>query len=96
LRLTAGGGVEPIQPDCIPLRSQDLEEAYHDAGQFYWARAGAFEAGLPVFAHHSIPVVLPRYRVQDIDTLEDWNRAEYMYRAIQLAEAENDADRSSR
>lgn len=79
LRLKAGG-VEPIQPKEIPKRSQDLEEAYHDAGQFYWYRKDEF-IGKSVFSEHSIPIVLPRYLVQDIDTIEDWHRAELMYQA---------------
>jgi len=81
LRLTAGGGVEPIWPENIPKRSQDLEEAYHDAGQFYWGRIEAFLNDAPIFSDAAVPVVLPRYLVQDIDTPEDWERAEMMYRA---------------
>lgn len=81
LRLTEQGGVEPIWPENIPKRSQDLEEAYHDAGQFYWGRAEAFLKDVPIFSNASVPVILPRYLVQDIDTLEDWERAELMFRA---------------
>ncbi|NMH59658.1 pseudaminic acid cytidylyltransferase [Alteromonas ponticola] len=77
----AAGGVEPIDSSKMGKRSQDLEECYHDAGQFYWGRKEAFLAGAPTFAHHSIPVILPRYLVQDIDTPEDWQRAELMYNA---------------
>jgi N-acylneuraminate cytidylyltransferase len=81
LRLTEQGGVEPIWPENIPKRSQDLEEAYHDAGQFYWGRAEAFLKDVPIFSDAAMPVILPRHLVQDIDTLEDWERAELMYRA---------------
>ncbi len=87
VRLTAGGGLAPLDPRAIRQRSQDLEEAYHDAGALYWGRAEAFERLLPVFAEHTAPLVLPRHRVQDIDTPEDWRRAELMYRAWQAAEA---------
>lgn len=76
----------PLQPECLPYRSQDLEEAYHDAGQFYWGRSQAFLDNLSIFSTHSIPVVLPSYRVQDIDTLDDWVRAEYLHQAIEMAE----------
>ena len=86
IRITADGGVEPINPECIPMRSQDLEETYHDAGQFYWGRPEAYLKGISVFSRQSIPIVLPRYRVQDIDTSEDWLRAEYMFRAAQMAQ----------
>lgn len=81
----AGDGVAPLWPENIGARSQDLPEAYHDAGQFYWGRARAFLDDLPIFAPHSIPIVLPRWLVQDIDTLEDWERAERMYRAWHAA-----------
>lgn len=79
----AGHGVEPYFPAHIGARSQDLEEAFHDAGQFYWGRATAFLKDRPVFSERTIPVVLPRYLVQDIDTEEDWRRAEIMWTAIQ-------------
>jgi len=83
IRLLPDGGVSPCFPEFIEARSQDLEEAYHDAGQFYWGRAAAFSAGLPLFASHAAPVILPRHLVQDIDTEEDWERAELMYAAWQ-------------
>ena len=79
LRITEDQGVEPIWPRFALSRSQDLEEAWHDAGQFYWGTAQAFLDDHPVFAAHSVPIVLPRYRVQDIDTEEDWRRAEMMF-----------------
>jgi len=78
-----GQGVEPLFPTMIGHRSQDLEEAFHDAGQFYWGRTEAWLNGTGVFDHHSIPVVLPRYRVQDIDTEEDWLTAELIFRALE-------------
>jgi len=72
-------------PRHLNTRSQDLEEAYHDAGQFYWGKAQAFKDELPLFSEMSTPYILPRYLVQDIDTLEDWIRAEAMYRVLQEA-----------
>lgn len=82
IRLLPEGGVAPLFPQWIESRSQDLEQAYHDAGQFYWGRAEAFQAGLAMFAPHAAAVLLPRHRVQDIDTLEDWERAELMYAGL--------------
>ncbi|MEG3766896.1 pseudaminic acid cytidylyltransferase [Alteromonas sp. 14N.309.X.WAT.G.H12] len=76
-----GKGVSAIQPEQMGKRSQDLVECYHDAGQFYWGTTEAWLTGKPTFAQSSIPVILPRYLVQDIDTPEDWQRAELMYRA---------------
>ncbi|WP_026972593.1 pseudaminic acid cytidylyltransferase [Aliagarivorans marinus] len=75
-------GVAPLYPDQIASRSQDLEEAYHDAGQFYWWTKHSLQARAGMFATSSYPVVLPRYRVQDIDTLEDWQTAEFLYSAL--------------
>ena len=73
--------VSPMFPESISKRSQDLEEAYHDAGQFYWGRTDDYLSNQKIFSHHSLPVVLPRHLVQDIDTPEDWLRAELMYKA---------------
>ncbi|MCL7939451.1 pseudaminic acid cytidylyltransferase [Halomonas sp. ATCH28] len=83
LRLTAEGRVAMFQPEHFATRSQDLEEAWHDAGQFYWGRAGAWSAGTPIFSQRAVPVTLPRHRVQDIDTPEDWQRAEWLFKALQ-------------
>lgn len=86
LRLTRTGRVAMFQPEHFITRSQDLEEAWHDAGQFYWGRAKAWLTGEPIFTNHAVPVKLPRYRVQDIDTPEDWLRAEWLFKAWQAAQ----------
>lgn len=83
LKLTPDGHVTMLQPEHFSTRSQDLEEAYHDAGQFYWGRADAWSTGTPIFSERAVPVILPRHRVQDIDTPEDWQRAEWLFRALQ-------------
>lgn len=88
IHLSALGEVEALFPEYIFSRSQDLEEAYHDAGQFYWGRAQAFLDEVVVFSPASLPVILPRHLVQDIDTPEDWRRAELMYQAFQLDKGE--------
>jgi N-acylneuraminate cytidylyltransferase len=72
-----------FQPEHFNTRSQDLEEAWHDAGQFYWGRAQAWLTDKPIFSANAAPVILPRHRVQDIDTPEDWVRAEWMFKALQ-------------
>ena len=77
--------VHMFAPEHRTTRSQDLIEAYHDAGQFYWGRASAFVNEQPVFAEHSRMHILPRHRVQDIDTPEDWHRAELLYQLLQLS-----------
>ena len=82
LRRTAQGRVEMFAPEHARTRSQDLESAWHDAGQFYWGRATAWLADTPILSAASVPVILPRHRVQDIDTPEDWERAEWLFRAL--------------
>lgn len=82
LRITPDERVEMFNPEHLLTRSQDLEPAYHDAAQFYWGKTAAWLARRPLFGEDSVPVVLPRYRVQDIDTPEDWERAELMFGAL--------------
>lgn len=82
IRITAEERLEMFQPEHFNTRSQDLQEAWHDAGQFYWGKAQAWLDGKPVFSKDAAPVKLPRFRVQDIDTREDWERAEYMFNSI--------------
>lgn len=83
IRITKDQRVEMFQPEYFETRSQDLEEAWHDAGQFYWGQASAWLEDKTIFSSDAAPVPLPRYRVQDIDTLEDWQRAEVMFRVLQ-------------
>lgn len=84
LRATATGHMEMMLPENFTTRSQDLEDAFHDAGQFYWAKASTWATGASPFAGKVAPIHLPRARVQDIDTPEDWDRAEAMFRALGL------------
>jgi len=81
LRRDADNKVAPFDPQYVNTRTQDLEPCYFDAGQFYWGSAGAWLAGLPVHAN-AWTIVLPQWRVVDIDTPEDWERAEILYRAF--------------
>ena len=84
IRVNQDNKVDMFYPENRNTRSQDLEEAYHDAGQFYWGKAQAFKDELPFFSKAAIPYILQRYLVQDIDTLEDWKRAELMYQIINM------------
>ena len=85
IRMTNDDHVEMFSPENFNTRSQDLEEAYHDAGQFYWGTPEAWLEGKIIFAPHSTVVLLPRHLVQDIDTPEDWMRAEFMFKALALS-----------
>lgn len=80
-KLDKNGRCEMFTPQYYHARSQDLQEAYQDAGQFYWKKIS--KSSDIMFGEESIPIILPRYLVQDIDTLEDWERAELMYEVIQ-------------
>lgn len=81
IRITANNRAEMLYPEQFGTRSQDLEEVYHDAGQFYWGKTKAWTNGKPIFSSDAVPLVVPRHRVQDIDTPEDWSRAELMFEA---------------
>lgn len=79
-KLNNNGNIEMFQPEHFNSRSQDLEKAYHDAGQFYWGTASAFLHKVPIFSDTSKPVILPITQVQDIDTPDDWNLAELLFK----------------
>jgi len=76
------GRCEMFTPEFYKTRSQDLDEAYQDAGQFYWTKLDKISNEI-MFGKDSIPVILPRHLVQDIDTPEDWQQAELMYKVLQ-------------
>ncbi len=76
------GGLAMFFPENLEMRSQDLPEALHDAAQFYWGRPEAWLSQLEIFDQQSFPIRIPRWRVQDIDNLEDWKRAELIFQMI--------------
>jgi pseudaminic acid cytidylyltransferase len=82
LRQTNTGSVEMFWPENLTKRSQDLEPAFHDAGQFYWGWSEAWLKGEITFSDISAPVILPRTEVVDIDTQEDWDVAENLFAAL--------------
>lgn len=81
LRREADGSTRPFFPEFAATRTQDLPPAFHDAGQFYWGRAEAWLAGLNIHLHGRT-IVIPEWRVVDIDTPDDWDRAELLHRAL--------------
>ena len=82
LTLDGQGALTALYPEFRNTRSQDLPAAFQDAGQFYWGRSEAWLRGEILYSPASLPVILPRHLVQDIDTAEDWKRAEYLYAAL--------------
>ena len=81
-KLNHCGNVEMFFPDNNNTRSQDLDHAWHDAGQFYWAKSDVWLSGKNVLTSKSCVVTLPWHRVQDIDTVDDWARAEWIFKTI--------------
>ena len=84
IRISGDGRLEMFQPEHFNTRSQDLEHAYHDTGQFCWGSPSAWKADLPLFSQKVAPVILPSFRVQDIDRPEDWTRAEMMFKVLNI------------
>jgi len=82
LKVNPAGRLVMVWPEHMKTRSQDLPETYYDAGQFYWAEVDRFLKEKTFISKDAVPVILPRYLVQDIDTPEDWETAETMYRAL--------------
>lgn len=76
------GVLSMLDQSKLFARSQDLQDAYHDAGQFCWGRADAWLSDRRALRAPTLACILPRYRVQDIDTPEDWERAELIARAV--------------
>lgn len=71
-------------PENELVRSQDLPESYHDAGQFYWLNVEKFLKSPSLYYKDSRGVILKRNHVQDIDTIEDWEMAEQIFKNIKL------------
>jgi pseudaminic acid cytidylyltransferase len=63
-------------------RSQDLKKTYYDVGQFYWGKVKSWLEKPVIFSNKSTIYNLPKLKVQDIDTIEDFKFAEYLYRHI--------------
>lgn len=78
-RLNTLGGLEMIYPEHYFSRSQDLPKVYHDAGQFYWAKTEYWLGKQEKFNSNMSIVEIPSWRTQDIDTENDWIRAESIF-----------------
>jgi len=58
----------------------------HDEGQFCWGKSASWPSDRRVFEAPKAPVILPRIRVQDIDSLEGWGLAEVLARVLEELE----------
>jgi pseudaminic acid cytidylyltransferase len=81
LTLLDDGKVRPLYPEFELARTQDLKMAYYDAGQFYWGRVETWQNNLKIHSN-GLGYEIPNWRVVDIDTLADWQRAELIHRAV--------------
>ncbi len=86
LTLTDAGDLTWLWPEHATSRSNDLPETYHDAAHFFWVHVERFLARPVIFGNHTIPVVISRGLVQDIDTEEDWTVAEQRYDLLHSAQ----------
>jgi pseudaminic acid cytidylyltransferase len=75
-------GLEMLFPEHYLTRSQDFPEWMHDAGQFYWGDIDSWLEESMSFDENSFAYKLPMWRVQDIDTFGDWERAEMLAKLI--------------
>jgi len=82
LKETSNGEVEMFFPEHFSKRSQDLPNALHDAAQFYWGNTDAWLKNIKLFEKHSCQIKMPTWCIQDIDTTEDWKRAEIVFKMI--------------
>ena len=88
-RVLESGGCEMFYPEHRMTRSQDLPVAMHDAGQFYWGRPQAWIEDKPMFDRLAHAFQIPSWRVQDIDTEDDWKRAEILWKTLQEERSEH-------
>lgn len=86
LRKTSNGVMQPFYPEHQFTRTQDLENAYYDAGQFYWGKKEAWLTN-PHIHSNGVGYEIPSWRVVDIDTAEDWDRAERLALTIKKISA---------
>ncbi|NVK31629.1 MAG: pseudaminic acid cytidylyltransferase [Gammaproteobacteria bacterium] len=81
------GHLQMREPDALNLRSQDSETFFHDAAQFIWAKPAPLVKGeRPMSSPRCLPFEIPCYQVQDIDTEDDWRRAELLYQMLNTTE----------
>ena len=84
LKLLSNGKMQPFFPEFELTRIQETEPAYYDAGQFYWGKVNAWLKN-PKIHSSGLGYVLPNWRVVDIDTPDDWKRAELIYQALNVS-----------
>lgn len=74
-----GEKISMFYQEHLNTRSQDLEKAYYDAGQFYWFKTDTILLQKRILTQNTGCIFLGQNEVQDIDNEEDWNIAEMKY-----------------
>ncbi len=82
LQITQNGKLKMAMPQNVNKRTQDLQETYHDSGQFYWFNIKKLLQQKSLFTSNSGSIILQEKEVQDIDTETDWQMAELKYKLI--------------
>jgi len=75
MRITDDGSLTFATPETASMRTQDFESMWHDAGQFYWGSTQAWLDGTSILSN-ACAYPIESSRVVDIDTEDDWRRAE--------------------
>jgi N-acylneuraminate cytidylyltransferase len=83
IKLNVENRIEMLQPEHLRTRSQDLEQTYHDCGQFYWLNVEKFKQKQEIWTDNSGILILSEMEAHDIDNLEDWEIAEFKYQLLQ-------------
>jgi pseudaminic acid cytidylyltransferase len=82
-KINGVGNIEMYRGDFEFSRTQDLTISFEDAGQFYWGTLSAWRERLPIFSSKSTIVEIPRLGALDVDTQEDWDNLNELYRLQQ-------------
>lgn len=82
----ADGRAIMFWPENYNSRSQDLEPAYHDCGQFYFLKVLCLLEQKVLFPKFTVPLIVPESEAQDIDSQEDWELAEIKFNLMKESE----------
>jgi pseudaminic acid cytidylyltransferase len=80
------GGINLKYPQHETTRTQDLAPTFYDAGQFYWGKKSSWVAAKSILSDNSTILELPRESAIDIDTIDDWQYSELMYKSLRKQE----------
>lgn len=83
IKMDSDGQMALFQPEHLTTRSQDLEKAYHDAGQFYWFDVERLKHNKALWTDRTFPLIISELEAHDIDHPEDWAVAEFKYKLRQ-------------